>query len=105
MERRNFLLVVQGPELDPEHANITATIERHSGGDFVEVFKQNFAERGARAAGKPIPFVIAYFFSTETHPADLDFGLLNGDRSVLLEIGGLCWVEGLSRSRAWLERH
>jgi hypothetical protein len=104
MERRNFLLIVDSPELDPEHVKIVRAVEYHSGGDFIEVFKHTSAARGSKSSGSSIPFVVAYFFSTETHPSEMGFGLLNGDRYLLLEIGGLCWLDGYSRARNWLER-
>ena len=105
MERKNFLLVVQGPALQAEHANIKEAVRHHSDGDFIEVFKETSAPRGSRASGVEIPFTVMYLFSTETPPSRMGFGLLTGDRYVLLEVGSATWVDGFSRVRAWLDRH
>jgi hypothetical protein len=105
MERKEFLLIVQSPALQGEHKSIVDAVSFHSGGDFIEVLKETSAPRGTRAAKAEIPFVVAYLFSTETPPSQMGFGLLNGDRHVLLEVGSATWVDGFSRVRGWLDRH
>ena len=105
MERKNFLLIVQSPALQTEHAAIKDAVQYHSLGDFIEVFKETSAPRGARASGVEIPFFVAYLFSTQNHPSEMGFGLLTGDRHVLLEVGSTTWVDGFSRVRDWLDRH
>lgn len=105
MERKEFLLLISSPELDPEHKAIVDAVSFHSGGDFIEVLKETSAPRGSKATGMSIPFVVAYLFSTETPPPQMGFGLLTGDRYVLLEVGSATWVDGFSRVRAWLDRH
>jgi hypothetical protein len=104
MERKSFLLVVHSPALQAEHRNIVDAVQHHSLGDFIEVFKETSAPRGSRASGTEIPFVVAYLFSTETPPSKMGFGLLNGDRHLLLEVGQATWVDGFSRVRDWLDR-
>jgi hypothetical protein len=105
MERKEFLLIVQSPALQGEHKVIVDAVSFHSGGDFIEVFKETSAPRGTRASKAEIPFVVAYLYSTETPPSKMGFGLLNGDRHVLLEVGSATWADGFSRVRAWLDRH
>jgi hypothetical protein len=105
MRRKKFLLLVSSPELQKEHSSIVDALQFHSGGDFVEVLKETSAPRGTKASGVAIPFVVAYLFSTETPASKMGFGLLNGDRYVLLEVGEAGWVDGFSRVRAWLDRH
>ncbi len=105
MERKTFLLLVSSPELQDEHSNIVKAVQFHSDGDFVEVFKETSAPRGTKTSGLAIPFMVAYLFSTEKLPSKMGFGLLTGDRYILLEVGQSTWVEGFSRVRAWIERH
>lgn len=105
MARREFLLFVQSPALQPEHSSILKSVEHHSSGDFIEVFKETSAARGTKSAKAEIPFVVGYLFSTETPPSQMGFGLLTGDRYVLLQVGRANWVDGFSRVRAWLDRH
>lgn len=105
MERKNFLLIVQSPALQAEHAAIKEAVQHHSLGDFIEVLKETSAPRGSRSSGTEIPFVVMYLFSTETPPSKMGFGLLTGDRYVLTEVGSATWVDGFSRVRDWLDRH
>lgn len=105
MKRKTFLLLISSPELQEPHTRIVEALQFHSGGDFIEILKQTSAPRGTKASGAPIPFVVAYLFSTETPPLKMGFGLLTHDRYVLLEVGQATWVEGFSRVRAWLEKH
>ncbi len=105
MGRKNFLLIVQSPALQAEHAIIKEAVQHHSLGDFIEVLKETSAQRGSKASGTEIPFVVAYLFSTETPLSQLGFGLLTGDRCVLVEVGSTTWVDGYSRVRDWLDRH
>ena len=105
MKRKNFLLVVQSPALQAEHARIKDAVHYHSGGDYIEVFKETSAPRGSKASGTEIPFTVAYLFSTETHPTEMGFGLLTGDTYLLLEVGATNWADGFSRVRLWLDRH
>lgn len=105
MERKEFLLIVQSPALQVEHKALVDAVSLHSGGDYLELLKETSAPRGTRAAKAEIPFVVAYLFSTETPPSKMGFGLLNGDRYVLLEVGSTSWVDGFSRARDWLDRH
>jgi hypothetical protein len=105
MQRKQFLLIVQSPDLQPEHKNILEAVQHHSLGDFIEVFKETSAPRGSRATGFATPFTVAYMLSTETPPSQMGFGLLNGDRYLLLELGERCWIDGYARARSWLDRH
>lgn len=105
MKRRSFLLLISSPELQEPHARIVQALQFHSDGDFIEILKQTSAPRGAKVSGEPIPFVVAYLFSTETPPSQMSFGTLTHDRYVLVEVGQATWVDGFSRVRAWLERH
>lgn len=105
MKRKTFLLLISGRELQEGHANVVKAVEYHSGGDFIEVLKQTSAPRGTRSAGGPIPFVVVYLFSTETPPSEMGFGLLTGDRYILLEVGQATWVDEFSRVRDWLQKH
>ena len=105
MARREFLLIVQSPALQNEHRSIVDAVSHHSEGDYLELFKETSAARGTRSAKDEIPFIVGYLFSSETHPSKMGFGLLNGDRYILLEVGTANWVDGYSRARDWLDRH
>ena len=102
---RLYQLTVVSPALDREHARIREAVETHSGGDFVEVWKQAAAVPGAKAAGGDIPFSVGYLFSTTSLPSEMGFGLLDRDASLLIEVTTLHWEDRMSVARNWLERH
>lgn len=105
MKRKTFLLLVSSPELQQAHTALVSAVNNHSGGDYIQVLNETSAPRGTKSSGSAIPFTVAYLLSTETPPSKMGFGLLTGDRYVLLEVGEATWVDGFSRVRSWLERH
>lgn len=105
--QRQYLLIVFSPAADADHANILKAVQFHSGGDFVEVFKQAATVRGGAPKGQDVPFTVAYLFSTSSLPNQMGFGTLDRDRYLLVQLapGGWHWHEKLSVAHQWLDRH
>jgi hypothetical protein len=103
---RMYLLVFTSPALQPEHAEVIRALERESGGNMVEVFKQANSLPGAKGRGEPIPFTAAYLFTSPNPPSEVGFPAMNGDRFLLIAIREptAFWAHGLSVARAWLDR-
>ncbi|MDQ3039742.1 MAG: hypothetical protein M3R16_08100 [Pseudomonadota bacterium] len=95
---RKYLVVFNVPKSEPEHASIKEALQDHSAGDFQLAFMH--------AGPKPDrPFVVAYLFTSDRHPRNMGFGLLNEDAYLLVEIGDGFAARHMSRAEDWLRKH
>ena len=98
LETRKYLAVFFVPKTDLEHVHIKLAIEHHSDGDCQMAFMQ--------AGPRPdVPFVIAYLVTSGTDAREMGFGLLNGDRVIVVEIGDNFQVVGSNLAEEWLRKH
>lgn len=96
-ELRKFLVIFVLPVAQAEHARIAAAVKDHSDGECQIAFTW--------AAPKPDKSaVVAYLFTSEIHPGDMGFGLLNQDSFLLVELGDLCAEKGMNVAAAWMRR-
>ena len=103
---RLFLLVVISPALDTEHANILEAVKHHSGGDYVEAFKQALPPSKSASDRSEYPFTVGYLFKTDRRSDEMAFGLLSRDSYLLVEVSAdYARDEHLSVARDWLRRH
>lgn len=97
-ETKRYLAVFFIPKQEQEHASIAAAIKHHSDGDYQLVHMQ--------VGQRPdVPFTVAYLFTSGTPPWEMGFGLLNGDKHVIVEVGDRSFVSGSNLAEKWLREH
>lgn len=89
---RRFLAVFLLDKPQPEHARIKDAIAHHSDGDYKLAF--------THGAG-----TVAYLFSSNTHPRDMGFGVLNQDSYLVVEVGDVCSEQHLNVAASWIYDH
>lgn len=93
---RRYLAIFILPEPKAEHALIERAVAHHSGGDY----KRAFIHANRDGSG-----VVGYLFTSNTVPWQMGFGLLNGDKELIVEVGDLYSEVGHNVAGAWLRGH